>query len=182
MDLHGLPIDLAQFVQQEIAEGQYPSPEAGVSAALRLLQAHEGEGQNGHPSDDRRSVTQPTKTDADTFTPRTPLPQTQLAEGELEAALEPLWRAEQAQTLIWKEDERGKPTLIAQGYEYPRQMSVEVEGKPCEWSERRLVVRYQVPLKSTQKRVYANCMSQNQESDFMECLPCSDYHSIFSIN
>ena len=141
MDLHGLPIDLAQFVQQEIAEGQYPSPEAGVSAALRLLQAHEGEGQNGHPSDDRRSVTQPTKTDADTFTPRTPLPQTQLAEGELEAALEPLWRAEQAQTLIWKEDERGKPTLIAQGYEYPRQMSVEVEGKPCEWSERRLVVR-----------------------------------------
>ena len=70
-----------------------------------------------------------------------PLPQTQLAEGELEAALERVWSGEQALTSVFREDEQGKPKLIAQGYEYPRPMSVTVDGKPREWSERRLVVR-----------------------------------------
>jgi len=70
-----------------------------------------------------------------------PLPQAQLAEGELEKALERVWSGEQALTSVFREDERGKSKLIAQGYEYPRPMSVEVDGTRREWSERRLVVR-----------------------------------------
>jgi transposase len=70
-----------------------------------------------------------------------PLPQVQLGEGELDEALERVWRAEQALTSVFREREPGKPELIAQGYEYEVPLSVEVEGKRCEWTERRLVVR-----------------------------------------
>jgi transposase len=70
-----------------------------------------------------------------------PLPQVQLAESELDEALERVWSGEQALTSVFREDERGQSKLIAQGYEYKVPMSVEVEGTPREWSERRLVVR-----------------------------------------
>ena len=70
-----------------------------------------------------------------------PLPQGQLAEGELDEALERVWSGEQALTSVFREQEQGKPQLIAQGYEYEVPMSVEVEGKAREWTERRLVVR-----------------------------------------
>jgi hypothetical protein len=70
-----------------------------------------------------------------------PLPQVQLGEGELDEALESVWSGEQALTSVFRENERGEPTLIAQGYEHEVPMSMEVEGKPREWSERRLVVR-----------------------------------------
>jgi putative addiction module CopG family antidote len=44
MDLNGLPTELEQFVQQEIAKGKYQSAEEIVSTALRLLQAQETQG------------------------------------------------------------------------------------------------------------------------------------------
>jgi transposase len=47
-----------------------------------------------------------------------PLPQVQLGEGELDEALERVWRAEQALNSVFREREPGKPELIAQGYEY----------------------------------------------------------------
>jgi hypothetical protein len=46
-----------------------------------------------------------------------PLPQVQLGEGELDEALERVWRAEQALTSVFREREPGKPEFIAQGYE-----------------------------------------------------------------
>jgi transposase len=70
-----------------------------------------------------------------------PLPQTQWGEGELEAALERVWSGEQALTDVFREDEHGKPKLIAQGYESKQLMSVEIDGALREWTERRLVVR-----------------------------------------
>jgi transposase len=70
-----------------------------------------------------------------------PLPQVQRAEGELEAALERVWSGEQALTSVFREPTPGKPELMAQGYEYEVLMSVDVEGQPQAWSERRLVVR-----------------------------------------
>jgi transposase len=70
-----------------------------------------------------------------------PLPQVQLAEGELEEALERVWSGEQALRDVFREQEEGEPKLISQGYERDVPMSVEVEGKRCEWTERRLVVR-----------------------------------------
>jgi putative addiction module CopG family antidote len=48
MDLKGLPTELEQFVQQEVAQGKYQSAEEVVSAALRRLQEHESQEHNGH--------------------------------------------------------------------------------------------------------------------------------------
>ena len=70
-----------------------------------------------------------------------PLPQVQLGAGELDEALESVWSGEQTLTSVFREQERGEPTLIAQGYEQEAPMSVEVEGKQQQWTERRLVVR-----------------------------------------
>jgi transposase len=70
-----------------------------------------------------------------------PLPQVQLAEGELEEALKQVWSGEQALSEVFREPAEGEPKLIAQGYERDVPMSVEVEGQRREWSERRLVVR-----------------------------------------
>jgi transposase len=70
-----------------------------------------------------------------------PLPQVQLAEGELEAALEAIWRGEQALCPVFRERAEGKPELIAHGYERQVPMSLEVDGEPQSWTERRLVVR-----------------------------------------
>jgi transposase len=70
-----------------------------------------------------------------------PLPQVQLGECELDAALDSVWSGEQALTSVFREPEQGEPTLIAQGYEYEVPLSVEAEGQPRQWRERRLVVR-----------------------------------------
>ena len=70
-----------------------------------------------------------------------PLPQVQLAEGELEAALERVWSGDHALISVLRAQEQGAPKLIAQGYEYEVPMSMEVEGQSREWRERRLVVR-----------------------------------------
>jgi len=70
-----------------------------------------------------------------------PLPQVQLAEGELEVALERVWSGDQALISVLRAQEQGEPKLLAQGYEYEVPMSMEVEGPSREWRERRLVVR-----------------------------------------
>src|SRR6267378_481041 len=70
-----------------------------------------------------------------------PLPQVQLAEGELEAALERVWSGDQALISVLRAQEQGEPKFIAQGYEYEVPMSMEVEGQSRAWRERRLVVR-----------------------------------------
>jgi transposase len=69
-----------------------------------------------------------------------PLPQVQLAQGELDEALERVWSGEQALSAVWRAQEDGTPQLIAQGYEREVPMSVEVDGRRREWSERRLIV------------------------------------------
>src|SRR5574341_957054 len=70
-----------------------------------------------------------------------PLPQVQLVEGELDAALEAVWSGEQGLRAVVREGPKGKPELIAEGYEYPVAMSHKV-GEPVQtWTERRLVVR-----------------------------------------
>jgi transposase len=70
-----------------------------------------------------------------------PLPQVQLAEGELEVALERVWSGDQALISVLRAQAQGEPKLIAQGYAYEVPMSMEVEGPSREWRERRLVVR-----------------------------------------
>jgi len=70
-----------------------------------------------------------------------PLPQVQLAEGEFEAALEAVRRGDHALRSVVREGPKGKPELIAEGYEYPVAMSQQVDGQVQHWMERRLVVR-----------------------------------------
>jgi len=70
-----------------------------------------------------------------------PLPQLQLAEGEVDEALAALWRGDYALSEVWREREHGEPELIAQGYERQVPMRLEVNGAWQCWTERRLVVR-----------------------------------------
>jgi transposase len=70
-----------------------------------------------------------------------PLSQVQLNEGELDDALEKVWKGEQVLGSVYRESEPGKPILIAQGYEHEVPLHTEVEGQRREWTERRLVVR-----------------------------------------
>jgi transposase len=70
-----------------------------------------------------------------------PLPQVQLAEGELEAALEAVWGGERTLLAVFRERPDGQSELIAEGCEYPVPMSQEVGGAVQSWPERRLMVR-----------------------------------------
>jgi len=70
-----------------------------------------------------------------------PLPQVQLAEGELAAALEAVWRGERTLIPVFRERPDGKSELIAEGYESSVPMSREVDGEVQSWTERRLMVR-----------------------------------------
>src|SRR4029453_13853474 len=70
-----------------------------------------------------------------------PLPQVQLAEGALEAALEAVWRGERTLIPVFRERPDGQSELIAEGCEYPVPMSQEVGGEVQSWTERRLMVR-----------------------------------------
>jgi Arc/MetJ-type ribon-helix-helix transcriptional regulator len=53
MNLSGLPVDLEEFIQQELAHGTYRSEAELVADAVRLLrehhQSHKGRPQNGVP-------------------------------------------------------------------------------------------------------------------------------------
>jgi transposase len=70
-----------------------------------------------------------------------PLPQVQLAEGELAAALEAVWSGERTLTPVWRERPDGQSALSAEGAEYLVPMSQEVGGGVQSWTERRLRVR-----------------------------------------
>src|SRR6266702_7474180 len=70
-----------------------------------------------------------------------PLPQVQLAEGELDAALEAVWSDANPLNSVVREGPKGEPELIAEGYEYPVAMRQPVGEQVHNWPERRLVVR-----------------------------------------
>ena len=70
-----------------------------------------------------------------------PLPQVQLAEGELDTALEAVWRGEQRLSPVKREGPKGALEVIAEGYEYAVAMSQQVGEQVQTWTERRLVVR-----------------------------------------
>ena len=70
-----------------------------------------------------------------------PLPQVQLVEGELEAALTALDRGEVALSPVCREPQDGESELIAEGYEHQAVMAVEAHGASQTWMERRFVVR-----------------------------------------
>ena len=70
-----------------------------------------------------------------------PLPQLQLAENELEEALEAVWRGERTLIPVCRERPDGQSELIAEGSEYSVPMSQAVGGEVQNWTERRLMVR-----------------------------------------
>jgi transposase len=70
-----------------------------------------------------------------------PLPQVQLDEGELDAALEAVRKGEQVLSSVVREGQKGQPEVIAEGYEYPVAMCLKGAGQGESWTERRLVVR-----------------------------------------
>src|SRR5262250_521155 len=70
-----------------------------------------------------------------------PLPQVQLAEGELDMALEAVWCGAQRLSPVKREGPQGALEVIAEGYEYTVAMSQPVGEHVQTWPERRLVVR-----------------------------------------
>jgi transposase len=70
-----------------------------------------------------------------------PLPQVQLAEGELDAALEAVWRGAQSLSPVVREQADGTLEQIAEGDDYLVPMRLEAVGQLQSWTERRLVVR-----------------------------------------
>jgi transposase len=62
-------------------------------------------------------------------------------EGELEAALEPVHRGDQTLIPVMRDNAKGEPELIAEGYEYPVSMSHRLGETDYTWDERCLVVR-----------------------------------------
>jgi transposase len=70
-----------------------------------------------------------------------PLSQVQLAAGEVDTALEAVWRGEQVLSSVMREGPKGELEVIAEGYEYPVVMSQQVGEQVQTWTERRLVVR-----------------------------------------
>lgn len=70
-----------------------------------------------------------------------PLPTLQLAEDELEQALQTVWSGKQFLSPVLRERQEGQPERIAEGYDYRVPMRVEVAGQRQSWMERRLVVR-----------------------------------------
>ena len=70
-----------------------------------------------------------------------PLPQVQLSEGELEAAVESALQGDVELSAVYREVDDGKAELIAQGYERQVPMALDVAGESQSWMERRFVVR-----------------------------------------
>jgi hypothetical protein len=91
-----------------------------------------------------------------------PLPQVQRAEGELEAALEAVWRGEQTRIPVVRARPDGKAEVIAEGDEYPVPMSQEVGSEVQSWTERRWLVRSvrQAPAAVALRARVAKAMAQ----------------------
>jgi transposase len=70
-----------------------------------------------------------------------PLPQVQLDEGEFDAALAAVRNGAHVLSAVVREGPQGQPEVIAEGYEYPVAMRLQVAGQEESWTERRLVVR-----------------------------------------
>lgn len=70
-----------------------------------------------------------------------PLPHVQLAEGELEEAIEAVRTGNHALLPVYRASDTDEPELIAEGCERPVPMQVEVAGKLQHWTERRLLLR-----------------------------------------
>jgi transposase len=70
-----------------------------------------------------------------------PLPQVQLSEEELEAAVESAVRGDVELRAVYRETDNGKAELIAQGYERQVPMTLDVAGQSQNWLERRFVVQ-----------------------------------------
>lgn len=70
-----------------------------------------------------------------------PLANTQMPESVLEEYLQPIWAGEQALRPVYRENEEGKPELIAEGYEQTVALTEQVKGQTIMWTERHLIVR-----------------------------------------
>lgn len=70
-----------------------------------------------------------------------PLAEVQQFEGELDAALEAIRSGEQALTPVMRDNSKGEPEVIAEGYDYAVTMTHALGDQVYTWEERCLVVR-----------------------------------------
>lgn len=84
-----------------------------------------------------------------------PLPQVQLAAGEVEEAIETVANGQEAVIPVFRPSADGTPELIAAGLERHVVMQVEVAGQSRVWTERRLVVRSQRHAQAAERALRA---------------------------
>jgi transposase len=82
-----------------------------------------------------------------------PLPKVQVSEEQLEAYLSPVWEGAQTLQSVYRESEDDQREKIAEGYISLQELSMEVEGKPFHWQERRLIVRSVKMAESAQRNL-----------------------------
>jgi transposase len=105
-----------------------------------------------------------------------PLPQVQLAEGELDTALEAVWRGEQSLRPVQRAGPTGELEVIAEGDEYAVAMSQQVGEHVQTWTERRWVVRSvrqahaaEAALRARVAKAIAQIVALNQRSRGKKC-------------
>jgi transposase len=84
-----------------------------------------------------------------------PLPAVQLAEAELDEAIDAVWSGAQTLSPVFRERPDGKPAQIADGYDYQVPMRLERAGEPQRWTERRVVVRSMRQAQAAEKALRA---------------------------
>jgi len=92
-----------------------------------------------------------------------PLPQVQLADGELDEALEAIETGQHPLMGIFRPSGDEEPELIAEGIERQVVMDVERAGKAQQWTERRLVVRSQRHAKAAEQALRARVAKAKAE-------------------
>ncbi len=92
-----------------------------------------------------------------------PLSEIHQFEGELEAALEPVWSGEQCLARVMRNNAKGDSELIAEGYEYPVTMSHQLGEHVYPWEERCLVVRSVRHAQAAQTALRARVMKASAQ-------------------
>jgi len=69
-----------------------------------------------------------------------PLSQRQVPQDVMEEYLTPVWKREQPLEPVYRSEADGTQTLLAEGFEKSVDMTVDLEGQPIQWCERRLII------------------------------------------
>jgi transposase len=92
-----------------------------------------------------------------------PMSEKQVSEEELKGYLTERDNQGEALTPVYRNNEEGKPELIAEGFERSQTLTAEVEGKEVTWAERRLIIR-SLRVAQAEEKGLRNRLNQAKEA------------------